>query len=49
VIREILDGAVAETATSRKLLDEQFRSADYIEGRKAFLEKRAPQFTWRQS
>jgi enoyl-CoA hydratase len=49
VIRDILDGAVAETETSKRLLEEQFRSADYIEGRKAFLEKRAPQFTWRQA
>jgi enoyl-CoA hydratase/carnithine racemase len=44
VIRDILDGAVAETATSRRLLEEQFQSADYIEGRDAFLEKRAPNF-----
>jgi enoyl-CoA hydratase len=46
VIRDILDGAVAETETSRRLFEEQFRSADYIEGRNAFLEKRAPHFTW---
>jgi enoyl-CoA hydratase len=44
VIREILDGAVAETETSRRLFEEQFRGADYIEGRNAFLEKRAPNF-----
>ena len=48
VIRDILDGAVAETETSQRLFEEQFRSADYIEGRNAFLEKRAPNFTWRQ-
>src|SRR5918994_2073037 len=47
VIRDILDGAAAETETSRRLFEEQFRSADYIEGRDAFLEKRAPNFTWR--
>lgn len=45
VIRDILDGAVTETETSRSLFEEQFRSADYLEGRKAFLEKRAPKFT----
>jgi enoyl-CoA hydratase/carnithine racemase len=45
VIRDILDGAVAETATSQRLFEEQFQSADYIEGRKAFLEKRTPNFT----
>jgi enoyl-CoA hydratase len=49
VIRDILDGAVAETETSRRLFEEQFRSADYIEGRNAFLEKRAPHFTWRRA
>ena len=48
VIRDILDGAVAETEISQRLFEEQFRSADYIEGRNAFLEKRAPNFTWRQ-
>lgn len=48
VIREILHGAVAETATSQRLFEEQFHSADHVEGRKAFLEKRAPQFNWRQ-
>ena len=47
VIRDILNGAVAETETSRGLFEEQFRSADYIEGRNAFLAKRAPNFTWR--
>ena len=41
VVRDILDGAVAETKTSQR----QFRSADYLEGRKAFLEKRPPDFT----
>ena len=49
VIRDILDGAVAETETSRSLFEEQFRSADYVEGRQAFLEKREPHFTWRQT
>ena len=47
VIQDILDGA--ETETSRRLFEEQFRSADYIEGRNAFLEKREPHFTWRQT
>jgi enoyl-CoA hydratase/carnithine racemase len=48
VIRDILNGAVTETETSQRLFEEQFQSADYIEGRNAFLEKRAPNFGARQ-
>jgi enoyl-CoA hydratase/carnithine racemase len=44
VIRDILDGAVAETETSRGLIEDQFRNPDHIEGRNAFLERRAPKF-----
>ena len=45
VVRDILDGAVAETATARRLFEEQFQSGGYHEGRKAFVEKRTPNFT----
>jgi enoyl-CoA hydratase/carnithine racemase len=44
MMAEILSGAVVDTEVSRRLVDAQFESADYIEGRKAFLEKRKPIF-----
>ena len=44
MMAEIADGATAETATSRRLVAGQFESDDYIEGRRAFLEKRKPRF-----
>ncbi|MGI9436424.1 MAG: enoyl-CoA hydratase-related protein, partial [Geminicoccaceae bacterium] len=44
VMGEIVDGATSETATSRRLVEEQFDSQDYVEGRNAFLEKRKPDF-----
>ncbi|MCC2665863.1 MAG: putative enoyl-CoA hydratase [Geminicoccaceae bacterium] len=47
VIAEIQNGAVAETEVSRRLLEEQFAGPDYLEGRRAFLEKRRPVFTSR--
>jgi enoyl-CoA hydratase/carnithine racemase len=47
VIAEIQNGAVAETEVSRRLLEEQFAGPDYLEGRRAFLEKRPPVFTSR--
>jgi enoyl-CoA hydratase len=47
VIAEIQNGAVAETELSRRLLERQFEGPDYLEGRRAFLEKREPRFTWR--
>lgn len=47
VIREILQGAVEDTEISRRLFEQQFESPDYVEGRRAFLEKRAPRFTYR--
>lgn len=49
VIRDILDGAVAETETSQRLFEEQFQSADHVEGRQAFLERREPHFTGRRT
>jgi enoyl-CoA hydratase/carnithine racemase len=47
VIAEIQDGAIAETELSKHLLERQFEGPDYLEGRRAFLEKRTPRFTWR--
>jgi enoyl-CoA hydratase/carnithine racemase len=44
IVGDIVAGAVDETETSRRLLDQQFRSPDYLEGRAAFLEKREPDF-----
>jgi enoyl-CoA hydratase/carnithine racemase len=47
IVAEILNGAVDETELSRRLLESQFDSPDYLEGRRAFLEKRKPAFTYR--
>ena len=47
VIADIGNGAVAETELSKRLLESQFEGPDYLEGRRAFLEKREPRFTWR--
>ena len=41
---EISRGAATETNVSRALVEAQFDSADYVEGRRAFLEKRKPDF-----
>lgn len=45
VVWEILNGAVEETELSARLLERQFDGPDYLEGRRAFLEKRKPVFT----
>jgi enoyl-CoA hydratase len=47
IVGEIVNGAVSETELSTRLLERQFESPDYLEGRRAFLEKRPPVFTWR--
>ena len=47
IVDDIMAGAVNETETSRRLLEDQFRSPDYLEGRAAFLEKREPDFSRR--
>jgi enoyl-CoA hydratase/carnithine racemase len=47
VVAEIMNGAIEETARTRALFDAQFDSPDYVEGRRAFLEKREPDFTRR--
>jgi enoyl-CoA hydratase/carnithine racemase len=45
IVGEIQNGAVAETELSKRLLESQFDGPDYLEGRRAFLEKRKPAFT----
>jgi enoyl-CoA hydratase/carnithine racemase len=47
IVGEITHGAVTETELSMRLLERQFEGPDYLEGRRAFLEKRPPLFTWR--
>lgn len=42
---EISKGAAEDTDISRRLVQSQFENADYVEGRKAFLEKRKPNFS----
>ena len=42
---EIANGATEDTDISRRLTEAQFESTDYIEGRRAFLEKRKPTFS----
>lgn len=41
---EISNGAASDTNASRRLVEAQFESSDYLEGRRAFLEKRKPSF-----
>lgn len=45
MMSEISNGAIGETDVSRRLIEGQFESADYIEGRRAFLGKRKPTFS----
>jgi enoyl-CoA hydratase/carnithine racemase len=47
IVAEILNGAVEDTELSRRLTESQFEGPDYLEGRRAFLEKRKPAFTYR--
>jgi enoyl-CoA hydratase len=47
IVGDIMAGAVDETETSLRLLEDQFQSPDYLEGRAAFLEKREPDFSRR--
>jgi enoyl-CoA hydratase/carnithine racemase len=47
IVAEILNGAVEDTDLSRRLFESQFEGPDYLEGRRAFLEKRQPAFTYR--
>ncbi|MGI9485905.1 MAG: enoyl-CoA hydratase-related protein [Geminicoccaceae bacterium] len=45
MMAEIAKGANTDTEISRSLVEAQFDSADYVEGRRAFLEKRKPDFS----
>ena len=45
MMKEITKGVSAENEVSSRLVGAQFESADYIEGRRAFLEKRKPNFS----
>jgi enoyl-CoA hydratase/carnithine racemase len=47
IVGEIVAGAIVETELSQRLLERQFEGPDYLEGRRAFLEKRPRAFTWR--
>jgi enoyl-CoA hydratase/carnithine racemase len=44
VVNLIMDGTRAETPATRAMFDEAFNSAEFAEGARAFLEKRAPRF-----
>ncbi len=44
MMSEIASGATSASAISHDLVDAQFKSRDYLEGRRAFLEKRKPNF-----
>jgi 1,4-dihydroxy-2-naphthoyl-CoA synthase len=41
------DGAERDLDLCQRLVDDCFASADYVEGRRAFTEKREPQFQGR--
>ena len=44
MMSEISNGAASDTKVSRSLVEAQFESSDYLEGRRAFLDKRKPSF-----
>lgn len=44
IVNLIMDGTRAETPETRALFDGAFASAEFIEGARAFLEKRGPRF-----
>ena len=44
VVNMISAGVTAETAESRRYYDESFSSAEFLEGTRAFIEKRPPRF-----
>lgn len=44
IIAELIDGSHAESTETRALYDDAFSSPEFIEGARAFLEKRLPRF-----
>ena len=48
IIQMILNGSTSDNEESLELFDSAFQGEDFIEGTKAFLEKRKPIFNWKK-